>query len=317
LPRHPDAVATTWSLSFERVKQKNPAAAELLLLCAFLSPDAIPEELITRGAAHVTPSLQALASSVLLLNEAISTLHAYSLLRRDPATRMLSLHRLVQAVLQDALEETDRRSWAKRVMLAVNAAFPHPEHGTWPQCERLLPHALLAAHSIETHQIMSEEAGRLLHEMATYLMDRVRYSEASSLFQRALRVREQFLGPEHPQVASTLNNLALLYDAQGKYAEAEPVRSVHAKPWQHGGCVARQTILITPFLMLGAIPNLRNGPQTAVLPTGASGLQSVKRGTWEHLCKSDAGRQLAGKERKQNRYGGYGYQNREKTKSVR
>src|SRR2546428_562182 len=73
-----------------------------------------------------------------------------------------------------------------------------------------------------------------------------------------------------------------------------PVRSVHAKPWQHGGYVARQTILITPFLMLGAIPNLRNGPQTAVLPTVANGLQSVKRGTWEHLCKSDAGRQLVG-----------------------
>jgi len=112
--------------------------------------------------------------------------------------------------------------------------------------------------------------------------------------QSALMRFKRVLGAEHPEVAEALNTLAAVYQYKGKYDEAEPVRSVHAKPWQHGGCVARQTILITPFLMLGAIPNLRNGPQTAVLPTVASGLQSVKRGTWEHLCKSDAGRQLVG-----------------------
>ena len=31
------------------------------------------------------------------------------------------------------------------------------------------------------------------------------------------------LGPEHPATAATLNNLAVLYDAQGRYAEAEPL----------------------------------------------------------------------------------------------
>ena len=31
------------------------------------------------------------------------------------------------------------------------------------------------------------------------------------------------MGPEHPNVASGLNNLAKFYYAQGKYAEAEPL----------------------------------------------------------------------------------------------
>jgi len=44
---HPEPVATTWSLSFQQVEQANPAAAELLRFCAFLHPDAIPEELIS------------------------------------------------------------------------------------------------------------------------------------------------------------------------------------------------------------------------------------------------------------------------------
>ena len=33
--------------------------------------------------------------------------------------------------------------------------------------------------------------------------------------------RTKHLGPEHPQVAKSLNNLASLYHAQGRYAEAE------------------------------------------------------------------------------------------------
>ncbi len=40
---------------------------------------------------------------------------------------------------------------------------------------------------------------------------------------RALRIYEAALGPEHPSVAASLNNLANLYESQGKYAEAEPL----------------------------------------------------------------------------------------------
>ena len=36
-------------------------------------------------------------------------------------------------------------------------------------------------------------------------------------------IREKALGPEHPDVATSLNNLAVLYRAQGQYAEAEPL----------------------------------------------------------------------------------------------
>ena len=46
---HPASVATTWSLSFAAVEQTNPAAADLLRVCAFLHPDVIPEELLRQG----------------------------------------------------------------------------------------------------------------------------------------------------------------------------------------------------------------------------------------------------------------------------
>jgi Flp pilus assembly protein TadD len=39
----------------------------------------------------------------------------------------------------------------------------------------------------------------------------------------ALAMSKRLLGAEHPDVASSLNNLAALYDAQGRSSEAEPL----------------------------------------------------------------------------------------------
>ena len=47
-------------------------------------------------------------------------------------------------------------------------------------------------------------------------------AEYQPLLLRAVQIGEATLGPEHPDVAGSLNNLAELYRAQGRYAEAEP-----------------------------------------------------------------------------------------------
>ena len=57
---HPASVATTWSLSIEQVEQRNPAAVDLLRMCAFLYPDTIPEALLRVGAFQLGPSLTSL-----------------------------------------------------------------------------------------------------------------------------------------------------------------------------------------------------------------------------------------------------------------
>jgi tetratricopeptide (TPR) repeat protein len=44
-----------------------------------------------------------------------------------------------------------------------------------------------------------------------------------SYLTRALAICEQQLGTDHPNTAASLNNLAMLYQKQGKYAEAEPL----------------------------------------------------------------------------------------------
>ena len=220
---HPAPVATTWSLSFQNVEEKDPAAANLLRVCAFLSPDAIPEEILTAGTSGFEPMLTPLAADVFQLNQAIEALLAYSLVRRDPKEKTISIYRLVQAVLQDVMEGKERYLWAERTVFAVNAVFPEVEPRSWPQCERLLPQALVATQIIERYQMNSQEAVHWLHETAAYLNDRARYGEAESLYLRALQMIELQRGSEHLDGVFLLNRLANLYRSQSKYEVAEPL----------------------------------------------------------------------------------------------
>ena len=147
-----------------------------------------------------------------------------SLLARDPDAHTLTLHRVVQAVLQDELDEDGQRRWAERAVRVVERGFPNPqEFSDWPQCERLLPQAQAAAAWIARWDFAFEERGRLLNQAAYYLYQRGRYAEAELLQQRALALRERALSPNHPAIAQSLNNLTELYRNQGHWVEAEPL----------------------------------------------------------------------------------------------
>ena len=47
--------------------------------------------------------------------------------------------------------------------------------------------------------------------------------DAEPLYEEALSIRRRVLGVDHPDTADSLNNLAGLYHAQGRYDEAEPL----------------------------------------------------------------------------------------------
>jgi tetratricopeptide (TPR) repeat protein len=271
---HPAHVAMTFSLCFEQVEARNPAAADLLRLLTFLAPDAIPEKILTESASLLGPVLAPVAANAFLLNQAIEVLRAYSLVQRDSREKTLSIHRLVQAVLQDTLETTEKRTWAERALLAVNAAFPVIERSSW----RLRLQSSAEMHFDEVYQTLVEESMYLhdntmmylrnharyigeeaiaqqvlqifiqgpgsnhpdvaasLHWLARLYYEQGKYSEAEQLYQRALHIREQQLGPDHPDVAASLQGLAILYQELGRFKEAELLyqRTLHIVELQLG-----------------------------------------------------------------------------------
>ena len=232
VPDHPEPVATTWSLSFAEVEKRSAAAADLLRVCAFLHPDAIPEEIITEGAAELGSNLQAVAQNPLVFNQAIMVLLSYSLLKRQPEEHLLSMHRLVQAVLKDGMDESTYHQWAERVVQAVETALPNLEYRTYARYERCLPHVQECAQLIEQEQLTSAAVIRLLHQTGFYLYEHARYAEAEAFYLHSLSITEQELGPDHPDVGITLTNLAILYTVQGKYAEAEPLYQRALRIWE-------------------------------------------------------------------------------------
>jgi tetratricopeptide (TPR) repeat protein len=222
---YPDSVATTWSLSFQKVQQANPAAAELLCLCAFLAPDRIPEELIRDGAAYWSSPLQQAASDAFTFDQMIAELLKFSLIQRLVESQALSIHRLVQAVQVNMTDQEIQRLWAERVIRAVNEMFPDDPQdiSVWSQCLRYLAQAQVCNALIEQHNLLIAEAADLLNKAGVYLQRHASYALAEPLYLRALSICEQQSGTEHLYTATSLHNLATLYENQGKYAEAGPL----------------------------------------------------------------------------------------------
>ncbi|MGA6827415.1 tetratricopeptide repeat protein [Nitrospira sp. NS4] len=222
LPQHP-SVFVTFSLACTRTISCHPAAEALFRLSAFLAPEAIPEDLFTGGIVSLEEPLSRVVGQPLEFANLFKEVGRWSLIHRDPQQRSFSLHRLVQAVIQDMMDKETQRVWAEKVVLLVNECLPHLTVDSWPRYEQLIPHALACATAIERWEIATEKAAHLLNQAGVYLSKRARYIEAKPLYQRALAIREQVLGPEHPDTAASLNDLASLYGSQGRYAEAEPL----------------------------------------------------------------------------------------------
>jgi tetratricopeptide (TPR) repeat protein/transcriptional regulator with XRE-family HTH domain len=213
---HPDSVLITFLLSWEQIKKRNMLAGKILQFCAFLASDQIPEQLVVDG---ITPEGTRDTRDALGMDEALGLLYRYSLIER--AEQTLSLHRLVQEVMQEVLSGEEKHQWMKRAIRVVNASFPNGEHGTWPLCEFLLSHALMCVKWTLVLEQKEPDGIRLLDTTGRYLYERAQYKEAEPLLQRALSIREEHLGTTHPDTAASLNNLAQLYRAQGRYPEAE------------------------------------------------------------------------------------------------
>jgi tetratricopeptide (TPR) repeat protein len=62
-----------------------------------------------------------------------------------------------------------------------------------------------------------------MNDLALWLKNRAEHGEAEPLYRRALAIDEKSFGPDHPDVARGLNNLAELLRATNRLAEAEPL----------------------------------------------------------------------------------------------
>jgi tetratricopeptide (TPR) repeat protein len=253
--------AANWRFSFRWVEQADPAAYDLLRLCAFLHHDAIPEQLLQEGADDLPPALRKQIQDDFDFDEVVEKLFRYSLVRRDGGT--LTMHPLVQVALRESLGSEEQRVWAERAVSLVNRAFPLANDDNQETCERYLAHAKACARLIVLCHLAMLDAAYLLDKIGYYFAHCGHYEEADALYkqallmcereqksgesdvavsldgvansyrakgrhedaddlkQRALRIREQKLGPEHPHLVVVLRNYILVLQKADKQAQAE------------------------------------------------------------------------------------------------
>lgn len=220
---HPEPVGTTWSLAFEKIQQAHPAAIELLCFLAFLAADGVPEELVLEGATEARLQVAAIATQPLAFDEAIEALRKFSLIQRDPQHKLLSLHRLVQVVLLERMDEQTQRLWAERVVRAINRVFPSGEFATWQLCERLLAQALAGTELIARWNMCLPEAAQLLQRTGRYQRARARFGHVEQFYRQALAIQERLPEQKPLEIASLFNDWGELYFYQSKPAQAEPL----------------------------------------------------------------------------------------------
>jgi tetratricopeptide (TPR) repeat protein len=212
---YPDSVATTWEISFRAVQKENPAAGDLLSLLAFLAPDAIPRDLLEKGAGLLPEPLSSCVQNSGQLDDCIALLNRYSLI--GAADNLFSIHRLVQAVVQDRLSPEDQRIWAEFALRMVHDAFSFSQLDmeSWEKCSKLFSHAVSASEHAERLAVSSMETANLLNSLGNYLHNRMELASAKAILERALAIDENAFGKDHTSVAIDVNNLGSVLQDQG------------------------------------------------------------------------------------------------------
>jgi tetratricopeptide (TPR) repeat protein len=206
-------LATTWATSVVRLA---PESRRLLDRLAMLAPDPIPDWLLDVPIHGEAADYDA--------QNARAGLFAYSLVARAKGEdgQGFVVHRLVQDFARRAMSE-ERRTEALResVGWVNNALVGDPwDVRTWPILNPLAPHALAVAQMADEARI-TEPTGRVLTYLGLLFKAKARYAEAEPLYRRALAISEASLGPNHPEVATDLNNLAVLLQETNRPGDAE------------------------------------------------------------------------------------------------
>jgi tetratricopeptide (TPR) repeat protein len=230
---YPRSVFATFQAAIAEAEQQAPGAGAILCFAARFAPDDVPDELFRQPAElyfEVRPDLPGEAPALdlrtavhdgLRVDEALGTLDRLSLLTYSQAEQTYSIHRLVRLAAQD-IARNGAAEWSAISIAVADALFPLAAFANWPQCARLLPHALAALDALPAGAA-TDRAAHLAAGCGIYLRERGAYAESESLLARALAMRERILGPSHVDVADTLCGLATVYSEQGRYAEAEPL----------------------------------------------------------------------------------------------
>ncbi|MFE9093129.1 FxSxx-COOH system tetratricopeptide repeat protein [Streptomyces sp. NPDC007264] len=218
-PDYPVSVAAAWNISLDQLAESNPAARQLLEICACMAPEPIPLSML-RGTRNVdiTPELDPILRDPVLLARATRDLSKLSLIKLDHKNGTLQMHRLMQTVLAAGLgtEQTTARRSAAHVLLANAKPGSPGSPDQWPSYQALLPH-VLASGAVRSPDPWVRE---LVTSMVLYLYFWGAHTAGADMAREAWTAWNAQSGEENAQVLLIGKHLAFLLLQIGEVAEA-------------------------------------------------------------------------------------------------
>ena len=215
------SVTRTFDLALAKVEEKDPAAADIMRVGAFVAPQGIPEELFTSGGQYLGPHLSQIAGTPEFITDSLREVARFSLIKRNKNSKSIDVHRLVQQVVLDGMELETINLWVCRVAKALGLIFPSPDLPNWAICEKYASHVLALAWSIRLYELQDLAAAELFSKCGAYFRERGMHIDAHKLLSLALAIREKVLGPDDPETASSIYELAVLDECRRSFRSAE------------------------------------------------------------------------------------------------
>lgn len=224
---------TTWTLSFNHLRAQSKAAANLLLLWAFLDNQDLWYGLLApalnRGIVDELPDWFAqCAGNELEFKECMGLLLKYSFADAKTESSSFSTHSVFHGWCFHAFE-ADRAVMSRLAVIIVASAVPSETtpHYTLTQ-RRLLPHCdrVFSFAQQDTQERMSDEMNLRrrsdsYHQLGNLYSDQGRMREAEVMYVRALKGYEKAWGAEYNFTLDIANHLGALYWKQRRMAADE------------------------------------------------------------------------------------------------
>ncbi|MGP3953212.1 FxSxx-COOH system tetratricopeptide repeat protein [Streptomyces sp. 7N604] len=207
-PGYPASLYATWQMAIEKLRRDNPAAVDLLELCALLAPEPIPLGLLAADADTRLPeSLAATLRDPVACSLALRDLRRLALVRLDLRRHTVEVHRLIQAVARrkEAMPVVRRVQFSHAVhCLLLRYAPADPEDpANWVRFQEIQPHLL-----------PSEALDCELPEVRRLFITQVRYLNASGDTRSSRELAELarlrwsgMFGDTHPDVRAVRRHL--------------------------------------------------------------------------------------------------------------
>ena len=221
---YPTPVAATWNLSFDRLRERSPAAVRLLQLLAFFSPGPISLELLYGDEmnASLLPFDETL-SDKFMLGRVIRDISRFALVKVDQGSNSMQIHRLVQAVIRSQMTDEEQLAAHHEVHKVLAGARPRQgetdDPSNWSTYDIIWPHLGPSV----AEECDDPRTRQLLIDWVRYQWKHGEFEACLSLAHRLQILWTHQLGPDHPQTLHLQFHIANVLRSQGRFNEARDI----------------------------------------------------------------------------------------------